>query len=75
VRPLWTLAFDATEETRDYTSIDRTDEDIRYDLSFTDQLARHWSVRADLIRNERNSTALNQGFRENIAFLTLIFKR
>ena len=75
IRPLWTLAFDATQETRDYSSIDRTDEDIRYDLSFTDQLARQWSVRADLIRNQRNSTALNQGFRENIAFLTLIFKR
>jgi hypothetical protein len=75
VRPLWTLAFDASEETRKFVSIDRRDEDIRFDLSFTDQLARQWSVRADLIRNQRNSTALDQGFRENIAFLTLIFKR
>jgi hypothetical protein len=75
MRPLWTLAFDATEETRDYVSIDRRDEDLRFDLSFTDQLARQWSVRLDLIRNQRNSTALDQGFRENIAFLTLIFKR
>jgi hypothetical protein len=75
MRPLWTLAFDATEETRDYSSIDRRDEDLRYDLSFTDQLARQWSVRADLIRNQRKSTALDQGYRENIAFLTLIFKR
>jgi len=74
-RPLWTLAFDASEETREFVSIDRRDEDLRFDLSFTDQLARHWSVRADLIRNQRNSTALNQGFDENIAFLTLIFKR
>lgn len=75
MRPLWTLAFDATEETRDYVSIGRRDEDLRFDLSFTDQLARQWSVRFDLIRNERNSTALDQGYRENVAFLTLIFKR
>lgn len=75
MRPLWTLAFDVTGERRDYGTIDRRDEDRRYDLSFTDQLARHWSVRADLIRNERKSTELDQGFRENIAFLTLIFKR
>jgi len=75
MRPLWTLAFDVTEERRDYGTIDRRDEDRRYDLSFTDQLARHWSVRADLIRNERKSTEPDQGFRENIAFLTLIFKR
>jgi len=74
-RPLWTIAFDATEETRDYPRLDRRDEDLRYDLSFLDQLARHWSVRVDLIRNERNSTAPDQGFRENVFFCTLIFRR
>lgn len=74
-RPLWTLAFDATEETRNYTALPRRDEDVRLDLSFTDRLSRQWSVRADLIRNERHSTAADQRFRENLAFLTLIFTR
>jgi len=74
-RPLWTLAFDAAEETRTFNSIARRDEDLRFDLSFTDQFARQWSVRFDLIRNERNSDAFGQSYRENIAFATLIFKR
>lgn len=74
-RQLWTLAFDAAEETRTFNSLARRDEDIRYDLSFTDQFARQWSVRFDLIRNQRNSDALGQSYRENLAFATLIFKR
>ena len=74
-RPLWTLAFDAAEETRTFNSIARRDEDWRLDLSFTDQFARQWSVRLDLIRNERNSDAVGQSYRENLAFATLIFKR
>lgn len=75
LRPLWTLAFDATEETRDYQAFARQDEDVHLDLSATDRLTRQWSVRADLIRNERHSTAADQRFRENIAFLTVIFTR
>lgn len=74
-RELWTLAFDAAEETRDYTAISRRDEDVHLDLSFTDRLARHWSVRADLIRNERNSSLADQAYRENVVFLSLIFTR
>ena len=75
LRPLWTLAFDATEETRDYQAFARQDEDVHLDLSATDRLTRQWSVRADLIRNERHSTAADQRFHENIAFLTVIFTR
>ena len=74
-RPLWTLALDIGAEKRDYRRLDRSDEDRRYDLSFTDQLARQWSVRLDLIRNERRSNAAAQSFRENVAFCTLIYKR
>lgn len=74
-RPLWTLAFDATQETRNYVFVQRRDEDVRYDVSFVDQLSRHWSTRVDLIRNLRRSTALDQGFAENLFFLTLIFRR
>jgi len=74
-RPLWTVSLDAIEESRKYTAIARRDEDIRLDLSVVNQLTRQWSVRLDLIRNERNSTAALQGFRENIAFLTFIYHR
>ena len=74
-RPLWTLAFDAAEETRDYKNVARRDEDQRYDLSFVDQLTRQWSVRLDLVRNQRNSDAAGQGFRENAAYVTAIFTR
>jgi len=74
-RPLWTVAFDVTDETRRFDAIARHDEDRRYDLSFTDQLARQWSVRLDLIRNERHSNVALQGFRENVAFCSLIYKR
>jgi len=74
-RPLWTLALDATEETRDYTNVARRDEDLRFDLSFVDRLTRQWSVRLDLVRNQRNSDAAGQSFRENAAYVTAIFTR
>ena len=73
--PLWTLALDAFEETRQYRDIDRRDEDIRLDLSLLRQFNPHWSGRIDFIRNERNSTALDEGFRENIFMVTAIYKR
>jgi hypothetical protein len=72
---LWTLAFDATQETRDYVFVQRRDEERRYDLSFVDRLTHHWSLRVDLMRNLRHSTVLDQGFCENLFFLTLIFRR
>jgi len=75
LRPLWTLALLATEETRDYNSIARRDEDLRVDVSLAHQLSRQWGARLDLVRNERNSSAPGQGFRENLAVLTVIFKR
>ena len=74
-RPLWTLAFDAAEETRDYTNVARRDEDLRFDLSFVDRLTRQWSVRLDLVRNQRNSDTAGQSFRENAAYVTAIFTR
>jgi hypothetical protein len=73
--PLWTLGLDAFEETRDYRDIDRRDEDLRFDLSLLRQFTPHWSGRLDFIRNERNSTAFDQGFRENIAMVAVIYKR
>jgi len=74
-RPLWTLAFDAGEETRDYDNVARRDEDLRLDLSFADQLTRQWTLRLDLVRNQRNSDAQGQSYRENAAYVTAIFKR
>jgi len=73
--PLWTLAFDANAESRKYNSLARRDDDERLDLSLTDQLSRHFSLRLDLIHNQRNSTEPDQGFRENIVFLTFVFHR
>ncbi|WP_347261676.1 hypothetical protein [Rudaea sp.] len=75
LRPLWMAGFDASEETRKYTLIDRRDEDLRYGLFLTNQLARRWSWRLDLIHNQRSSTVALQRFRENIAMFTVIFKR
>ena len=74
-RPLWTIALDATEETRDYINVARRDEDLRFDLSFVDRLTRQWSVRLDLVRNQRNSDTAGQSFRENAAYVTATFTR
>jgi len=75
LRPLWTLAFDATQETRKYRFIDRRDDDWRLDLSLTDRMTRQWSLRVDLIRNQRSSDVANQSFHENLAFVTAIYTR
>jgi hypothetical protein len=72
---LWSINLDALEETRDYRDIDRRDEDIRFDLYLSHQFTMHWSGRIDFIRNERNSNALDQGFRENVAMVAVIYKR
>ncbi|MEP6939078.1 MAG: hypothetical protein ABI846_04890 [Rudaea sp.] len=74
-RPLWTIAFNAGEETRKYTRINRHDEDLRYGLNVTNQFSRQWSLRLDLIRNQRSSTTPGQGFGENLAMLSVIFRR
>ena len=73
--PLWTLGLDAFEETREYRDIARRDEDIRFDLNLLRQFTPHWSGRLDYIRNERNSSAIDEGFRENIFMVTVIYKR
>jgi hypothetical protein len=73
--PLWTLGLDAFEETREYRDIDRRDEDLRFDLSLLRQFTPHWSGRLDYLRNERNSTAFDEGFRENVFMVTVIYKR
>jgi hypothetical protein len=75
IHPTWTLAFDATDERREFRSLDRRDEDMHYDLSLTDRFNSQWSGRVDLIRNERHSNAADQRFDENIAFVTVIFTR
>jgi len=67
--------LDATEETRDYINVARRDEDLRFDLSFVDRLTRQWSVRLDLVRNQRNSDTAGQSFRENAAYVTATFTR
>jgi hypothetical protein len=75
LRPLWSIGFDAAEETRKFSLIDRRDEDLRYGGYIANTLTTHWSWRFDLIRNQRASTQFGQGFGENIAMLSVTFKR
>ena len=74
-RPLWTVGFNATEETRRFTRIDRHDEDLRFGLNVTNQFSRQWSWRFDAIRNQRSSTFPGQGFGENLAMISVIYRR
>ncbi|MFT3790726.1 MAG: hypothetical protein QM741_06545 [Rudaea sp.] len=75
LRPLWSIGFNASEDTRKYAQVGRLDEDLTYGVDLLNQLTHHWSWRVDLIHNQRSSSVAFQGFRENVAMLTVIFNR
>ena len=75
LQPLLSLHFLVASTTRDYASIDRRDKDLILRAGLTKQFSRHWSASADLQRRKRDSDIAGQNFTENLASVTVSYRR
>ncbi len=75
LRPLLTLGVSGTFEDISFDTISRTDHNRYYSAFLRQQWARHWSWRAELIRNERRSDAPGLTSDEDVVFLGVTYTR
>ncbi|MEO7063762.1 MAG: hypothetical protein ABI082_08350 [Dokdonella sp.] len=70
-----TLSLQATGETSNYETSNRTDKLFGVGLNLAGQWTSHWGWNATLARNRRTSTELNQGYQENKIYFGVQYKR
>ena len=75
LRPALTLSAFAEDETLSYQTLDRRDRTLIAGIGLTDQWTRHWSWRASLLHQRRNSNVADQGFHENQIYFGVVYKR
>ncbi|MEO7068169.1 MAG: outer membrane beta-barrel protein [Rhodanobacter sp.] len=75
LRQTLVLSAYATGERLDYRSIGRNDKTMIYGLQVAKQLSQHWSWRAALMHQRRNSNLAEQNFHENRIYFGVTFKR
>ena len=75
LRPTLTLSAFAIQENTKYQTLARRDNTISYGLNLTEQWTPHWSWRASLSRQRRNSNSLDQSYRENEIYVGVVYKR
>lgn len=75
LRPTMTLSAFASGEQLKYHSLSRRDKTLTYGLELADQWTQHWSWRAALTQQRRTSNVPDQGFRETMAYVGIVFKR
>jgi hypothetical protein len=75
LRPRWNLGAFATFEDIDYRSLDRSDRNWLCGVFLLNQWTRHWSWRAELSRNQRDSSAAGQSNEQNIIYLSMAYTR
>lgn len=73
--PTLTLSAGAGREHRDYSDIDRTDEDNAYWLALLWQEARHWSWRFRVANLSRDSTLFDAGYSDRAYTVSLTYTR
>ncbi len=75
LRPTLTLSAFVSGERLVYQVLDRNDRTVRYGLDLNQQQTPHWSWHASLIRQHRNSNAVNQSYHETAVFFGVVFRR
>jgi hypothetical protein len=75
LRPTLLLSGFATDERLQYQTLDRTDRTLRFGLDLNSQWTPHWSWHASVIRQRRNSDAVNQSYRETELFFGVVYRR
>jgi hypothetical protein len=74
-QPTFTLSAGAGREHRDYSDIDRTDEDNAYWLALLWQQARHWSWQFRAANLSRDSTIFDAGYSDRAYTVSLTYTR
>lgn len=75
LRPTLTLSTFVTGERLVYQGLDRTDRTFRYGLDLSRRQTSHWSWHASLIRQHRDSNAVEQSYHEAQIFFGVVFRR
>lgn len=75
MRPKLTLATGLGREHRDYTDVDRVDDDKTYWLGVGWQQSRHWSWQARAEHSSRDATNFDGGYSERAYILSLTYTR
>ncbi len=75
LRPNLTLLGVLARHDREFRDLSRTDRDTNVGMALVYQIARHWSGRADLQRRERDSDAAGQSYVENVAVISVTYRR
>ncbi|MBB3228566.1 hypothetical protein FHW69_003208 [Luteibacter sp. Sphag1AF] len=75
IRPTLTLSAFAIGERLDYQTLDRRDNTLRVGLDLNRQVNQHWSWHASLSRERRNSSAVDQSYRDTEIFVGVVYHR
>ena len=75
LRPRMDLSFFATGEKLNYDALARTDKTWRYGAAFQHTLTSHWSWRAAISHEKRDSNAAGQSYRETQFFVGVVYRR
>jgi hypothetical protein len=75
MRPRYTLAGGTGREHRNYTDLDRVDDDMTYWLAFIFQQSRHWAWQLRATHLSRDSTVYDSGYSDRVYTLSLTYSR
>lgn len=75
LRPTLWLGGYVGHERRDYTNIDRVDDDLTYGLTANWQRTRHWLLTLTAAHQRRNSDVEEFGYKENAVTLSVTYQR
>lgn len=73
--PRTDLFLDAATRRRDFLQDGEEQRDHVYGLGFEHRLSRHWGLRGEVFRNDRDSNVADSRYKENGFLLTIWWKR
>jgi len=74
LQPTLELIFSASYATRDYTTIDRVDDDVLASVGLNKQFSTHWTATAVYQRRNRDSNIFGQGYKENLVAFSVTYR-
>lgn len=75
LRPTLTLSGFADAEKLTYNNLNRTDKTYRYGIDLAHQFTQHWSWRAAVTHQRRDSNAVGQSYHETGIYLGVVYQR
>ena len=75
LRPLLSAVLLVSHERRDYQDLSRNDKDTRVEVGMTKRFTRHWSAGVQLRHGERDSSTPGQSYKDNVAVLSINYRR